>query len=98
MLPSSWRVRDCGLFAPDGRRVTLYAQAGRVRPIRAGAQLSNRGNAPGTLGAIVCFADGNPLALSCSHVLACSGYGAKDDPIEQPWSNAAAASDEIGRL
>jgi hypothetical protein len=79
------------------------AQAGsRVRPLRAGAEVSHVRGLPGTLALLVRRKDdpgGAVLGLSCSHVVACSGVGVQaGDPVEQPFAEGDAPGEVVGIL
>lgn len=65
---------------------TPVLHAARFRPLRPGSSIGNfHGMGRGTLGLIVRkIGDTAPLLLSCSHVLGLGGFGARNDPVEQP--------------
>jgi hypothetical protein len=71
--------------------------AGQIRPLRPGADIGHRHGLRGTVGLIVRRV-GQPevkLALSCSHVLARSGYDVQiNDEVDQPLAPA----NQVGTL
>jgi hypothetical protein len=76
----------------------LVAHAPHLRPVQPGAEVGHMRGGRGTLGPLVVQGAGNdPLALSCSHVLARSGriddFGKQ---IEQPVGDSA--GDVVGTL
>lgn len=57
--------------------------ARRLNPLEPGVSVSRQGLGPGTLGIVAFRPTGEPVAVSCAHVLA-GPFARRDDPVFQP--------------
>lgn len=88
ILAESIDVFDLSSVHGPGAGVPQGAPAGidpmrRCNPIQPGISVSHTGQGSGTLGLVAYRPTGEPVAVSCAHVLA-GPFARRDDPVFQP--------------